>query len=168
MPASPVAAPTFLWISHGEAGGLDPRQFPAYAERQVTLGDLHLTLRVIGASSLVLARRGEAAWFELITCQDEAPGAVARVRSRLAVPGCAAVASARPDCTYEGRMWTLPLGRDPFSATLAESLEFTFPAPGDPATRIEAEATPQGFRLRTRHDYPELGAAVWSESEWRF
>ena len=153
---------------HGPANGLDLNRFEVFAKQELELEACRLQVHVIGESSLVIASTARGAWFELITCGQRLPGAQAHVRLTSGGSAAACVSSAKPGCAYAGRLFTQTVGSSPFAAPLPHAVEHRFPGPGDPATRIEVGPTGSGVRVRTRHDYPEAGLVVWSESAWEF
>jgi hypothetical protein len=142
--------------------------FPAFAEQTVELGSVRATLRVIGASSLVIVQSASLVLVELIACGTpvSASLAAAAVAGR---PGASsAVAVARNGFSYSARLWTARLGDERATTPYPHLVEHRFPGPGSPLTRIEAGEWEGMLHLRTRHDYPEAETVVWSESEWRF
>jgi hypothetical protein len=123
-------------------------------------------LNVIGASSLIILERPDGALAELVSCLPLGPTRCLGSAGVVARPG----ASAEVGCSgsgwrYTGRLWTT-LPDQPAPAPLPLVLQHRFGGPRDPLTEIHAAVEPAGLRLWTRHDYPEWGVAVWTESRW--
>lgn len=143
-------------------------EYPALAEQQVTLSGVHVTLRVIGASSLVIVESASLALVELIACG--APGLSALATAVVSGgPGSnSAVTVAQPGFSYSATLWTACFGEERTTPSYPLQLEHRFPGPHAPLTQIEAAERAGALLIRTRHDYPEAGTVVWSESQLRF
>ena len=143
-------------------------EFPALAQRQVSLNGARVTLRVIGASSLVVVETGSQAFVELIACGVPAAPALASTAVSGGPGSNSAVAVAQPGFSYSATLWTARFGEVHATPAYPHSIEHRFPGSHSPVTRIEAGEEGGALLLRTRHDYPEAGTVVWSESQLRF
>jgi hypothetical protein len=152
------------------ASDAEPARFSVFAAEELAFPWGRARLHVIGASSLVVVEAPGVSLAEVIACAWEGAAAapVAAARLPAGKGACASVACADAAFEYRARLWVGRPGEAPFPRPLPHSLAYRFPGPTAPLTRIEAEETPGGLLLRTRHDYPEAHAVVWSESEWRF
>jgi hypothetical protein len=147
---------------------LSPAEFPALAEHRVTLGGTRITLRVIGASSLVIVETDALALVELIACGAPTASALATAAVTGGPGSNSAVAVAQPGFSYSATLWTARFGDERAAPAYSHLVEHRFPGPYTPLTRIEAGERDGAILLRTRHDYPEAATVVWSESQLRF
>lgn len=141
--------------------------YPALAEQTVPLKNARLTLRVIGASSLVLIETAAFSLVELIACGVPAAPALACTSVSGGPGASSAVTVTLGEFSYSATLWTARFGSAQPDADYPHQLEFPFPGPHAPLTRIEAGERDGAIHLRTRHDYPEAGTVVWSESTLR-
>lgn len=164
-----LAPPRTLQLILAPTGSVDPNAYHVLRSLELSCDGLELALYVIGASSLVRVVAPVGDFTEVIACEGAPAPAETLGTARLRVGAGAAAASlavARPAFGYRVRLWTAALDAVPPEPPLPHLLEHRFPGPDRPLTRIEAAPARGGLRLRTRHDYPECGLAVWSESDW--
>jgi len=149
---------------------VDLAHYRVFATHDLAFVDGAVRLHVIGASSLVLVQLPGLALAEVIACTDGVPPSPALARGVISLSSGsnAALSASDQRFSYQARLWAVPIDGEEPAGRWEHLLEHRFPGPGAPLTRIEAATTGGGLRLRTRHDYPEAGVTVWSESDWHF
>jgi len=150
------------------AAAVEARPPRVFARRDGEAAWGRYSLRVIGESSLVVVEWGGGALAELVTC-GPAPGGrlLAGAVFSVAAGSAAGVSAAGAGFAYEARAWTEPPEPAAAGGAFPDRVEHHFPGGDSPATVIEADPSPEGLAVRTRHDYPERGVTVWTRSTWR-
>jgi hypothetical protein len=161
------ALPSLL-LSLAYSRDLHPALFHVFARDEALFPSLSVRMFVIGASSLVLVEAPHVSLAEVITCSTSpdfprlASACVPASTGAAAHASCCAGSyryqarlSAAPPDAYEGQ-------------SLERVLEYRFPGPGEPRTRVEAGIASGELVIRTLHDYPEVGITLRSESRWSF
>lgn len=157
-------------------GELDLNQFRTLAKGEMSVGDLRVEARIIGASHVLALRRGSVSIYEVFACmQVQAPvklvdcGPLELVSGelRLKFPGIAYQFQSRL-CGWEQGQSALSLLEQRMdelrSAPQALALRFEFPkAAGDartPCTLVLVTARVQATVIETVHAYPNEDCIV--------
>lgn len=159
--------PLELYLAHCTPTEL--ARYRTFASRVLETRWGRCELRVIGASSMVVVATAHQTWLEVIACA-EAPASHSLAAARLegAVPASAACALSLPDLEYSAELTAHSPAELHQAGQWPVLLEYRFPGPGRPLTRLEAQPGPAGLLVRTLHEYPEADAIVLSETRWHW
>lgn len=133
------------------------RPLPALGTHQVTLGEMTLELRVLGASHQVVL--GE--FSETVACLPDQPGALPSSSTRTVGDFSvqfAALCSRPADFAAEVSRIVAACAADP------DSLVAEFPGSPLAVTALSARSFAGGARWETWHAYPQVGELVWTSS----